>query len=310
MPPSPSQLSLDIELTTLQKNNTPCCICYVQKANKSIVEYKCGQCQEGVVCMDCAAKLWKTNSKNKCPNCRFSPEPPDTWYKSYDVEMGYIHPPTINENETENNNEDDEEYFGAGHLSKYQTILLASFITVFGVFIAFIIGTLMKTIEGYCTWNCDNEPVTITIVTSVAIGFIGLPLIVLCIVFAMFIVGIICEGIKYCAMKVYDQLNHYALNNGLTVRETCIKFISHKVKTFGLFIIFMIGSFSAGTLFKLSSGLCVWNCENETEFYTIFTTTMVGMPVLIISVLFIMVVFSCSALCVIVCLDLSHNNNR
>ena len=44
------------------------------KANKSIVEYKCKQCNEGNVCLDCAAKLWKTNSKTMS-YCRFSPEP-------------------------------------------------------------------------------------------------------------------------------------------------------------------------------------------------------------------------------------------
>ena len=299
--------SQNIEMSELKQDNPPCCICYVQKANKSIVEYKCGQCQEGVVCLDCAAKLWKTNSKNKCPICNFSPTSPDTWYKSYDVEMGCIRPPTINENESENN---DEETPNRGLLCNKQNILLASFIMIFVIFIAFIIGTIIKTIEGICTWNCDNEPLVWTIAGSIAFGFIAIPLIALCILFTMFIIGVIFEGIKYCAMKVYNVLNHYLLNYGVTLREACAKFISHKVKSFGLFIIFMIGSFSAGTLFKLSSGLCVWNCKNETELYTIFTTTMVGIPVLIISVLFIMVVFSCSALCVIVCLDLSHDNNR
>ena len=297
-----------LELTSLEKVNPPCCICYVQKANKSIVEYKCGQCQEGIVCLDCAAKLWKTNSKNKCPICNFSPTPPDTWYKSYDVEMGYIRPPSINENESENNDEENEEHYERGQLSKNQIILLASFITIFALFIAFIVGTLMKTIEGYCAWNCDNEPLALTIAGSVAIGFIILPLIVLCLLFAMFFVGVIGEGIKYCSMKVYNQLNHYALNNGLTVREVCAKFISHKVKALGLFIIFMIASFCTGILFKLFTGLCIWNCKDETVFYTIFTTTMVGIPILIISTIFIIIMFSCSAFCVIVCLDLGTNN--
>ena len=296
------------ELTSLEKVNPPCCICYVQKANKSIVEYKCGQCQEGVVCLDCAAKLWKTNSKNKCPICNFSPTPPDTWYKSYDVEMGYIRPPSIVENEAENNDEENEEHYERCQLSKNQIILLASFITIFAVFIAFIVGTLIKTIEGYCAWNCDDEHLAFTIAGSVAVGFITLPLIALCLLFGMFFVGVIGEGIKYCTMKVYNQINTYALNNGLTVREACAKFISHKVKALGLFIIFMIASFCTGILFKLFTGLCIWNCKDETVFYTIFTTTMVGIPILIISTIFIIIMFSCSAFCVIVCLDLGTNN--
>lgn len=301
-----SQMS--IEMSQLKQDNPPCCICYVQKPNKSIVEYKCGQCQEGIVCLDCAAKLWKTNSKNKCPVCNFSPTPPDTWYKSYDVEMGYIRPPSIDENESVNNDEDNEEHYERGRLSKYQIILLASFITIFAAFIAFIVGTIIKTIEGICTWNCDNEPLIWTITGSIAFGFIALPVIALCILFAMFIVGMICEGIKYCTMKVYDRVNHYAINNGLTVRELCSNFISHKVKSLGLFTIFIIASFCTGILFKLFTGLCLWNCKDETVFYTIFTTTMVGIPILIIGSLFIIIVFSCSAFCIIVCLDLGNIN--
>ena len=267
--------SQNIEMSELKQDNTPCCICFVEKANKSIVEYKCGQCQEGVVCLDCAAKLWKTNSKNKCPICKFSPTPPDTWYKSYDVEMGYIRPPSNDENEVENNDEANQQDDETEHLSNYQMILLASFITVFGVFIAFITGTLMKTIEGYCTWNCDDEPLIFTIITSIAIGIIGIPVIALCLLFVLFFIGLIGEGIKYCTMKVYDQLNRNEINRGLTVCEVCIKFIIHKVKVVGVSIIFIIGSFSAGTVFKLCAGLCVWNCKDENEFETIFSTTMV-----------------------------------
>ena len=202
----------------------------------------------------------------------------------------------------------DEENPNRGLLCNKQNILLASFIMIFAVFIAFIIGTIIKTIEGICTWNCDNEPLVWTIAGSIAFGFIAIPLIALCILLAMFIVGMICEGIKYCATQVYDQVNHYALNNGLTVRDVCSNFISHKVKSLGLFIIFIIASFCTGILFKLFTGLCVWNCKDETVFYMIFTTTMVGIPILIISALFIIIVFSCSAFCVIVCLDLGNNN--
>ena len=221
--------------------------------------------------------------------------------------MGYIRPPSIDENEEENN---DEEHNERGQLSKNQIILLSSFITIFVVFIAFIVGTLIKTIEGYCAWNCDDEPLALTIAGSVAVGFIALPLLTLCLLFAMFFAGVIGEGIKYCTMKVYNQLNHYALNNGLTVREACTNFISHKVKALGLFIAFMIASFCTGIIFKLYNGLCYWNCKDETIFYTIFTTTMVGIPILIISALIIIIMFSCCAFCVVLCLDLGHNNNR
>ena len=43
--------------------------------------------------------------------------PPDTWYKSYDVEMGYIRPPTITDTTTEID-DDNEEHYERGRLSK------------------------------------------------------------------------------------------------------------------------------------------------------------------------------------------------
>ena len=35
----------------------------------------------------------------------------------------------------------------------------------------------------------------------------------------MFFVRVIREGIKYCTMKVHNQINNYALNNDVTLRE-------------------------------------------------------------------------------------------
>lgn len=300
--------SQNIEMSELKQDNPPCCICYVQKADKSIVEYKCKQCNEGNVCFECAAKLWKTNSKSQCPNCRFSPAPPDTWYKSYDVEMGYIRPPTISDTTTEN--DDDEQTYNRGLLCYKENALLSSIIIIITLFIAFIVGTVIKTLEGYCAWKCPNEDLAFTIVGSVGIGIIGLPVIAFCLIFVMFFVGMIYEGIKYCTMKIYNAVNRYELNHGVTLREACAKLLTEKVKAFGVFVCFISGSFSAGTLFKLFSGMCVWNCKNETEFYTIFTTILVGIPVLIISLVCIMVVFSCLALCVIVCNNNRVNNNR
>lgn len=289
-----------IEMSELKQDNPPCCICYVQKANKSIVEYKCKQCNEGNVCLDCAAKLWKTNSKNQCPICKFAPEPPDTWYKSYDVEMGYIRPPTITDTTTEID-DDDEERYNIGLLCNKQNSLLASFMIIFILFIAFIVGTVIKTLEGYCAWKCPNEDLAFTIVGSIGIGIIGIPVIAFCLLFGLFFLGIIREGIKFCIMKIYNVVNHYLLNYDVTLREACRKLLTEKIKACGLFACFIIGSFSAGTLFKLFTGMCALNCKDETEFYTLFTSTLVGIPVLIISVLSIMIVFSCSALCFITC---------
>ena len=96
---------------------------------------------------------WKTNSKI---NVQFAilPTPPDTWYKSYDVEMGYIRPPSIDETETESNDEENskEVYFVKTNHS------ISIFYNDFCSIHCLYSWNYNKTIEGICTWNCDNEP--------------------------------------------------------------------------------------------------------------------------------------------------------
>ena len=130
-------------------------------------------------------------------------------------------------------------------------------------------------------WKCPNEDLAFTIVGSIGIGIIGIPVIAFCLLFGLFFVGIIREGIKFCIMKIYNALNRYQLNYGPTLRQACAKLLTEKIKACVVFVCFIIGSFSAGTLFKLFTGMCAWNCKDETEFYTLFTSTLVGIPVLI-----------------------------
>ena len=149
----------------------------------------------------------------------------------------------------------------------------------------------------------------LTIAGSVAIGFIALPLIALCLLFAMFFVGVIGEGIKYCSMKVYNQLNHYALNNGVRLWDVCKQIILHKVKTFVLFACFTVASFCTGTLFKIANEMCYWKCKDEAMAFTIFTSTLVGMPILLMSMIFILIVFACISMCFIVCMEMGTPNH-
>ena len=307
-----------IELTSLKKVNPPCCICYVQKANKSIVEYKCGQCQEGVVCLDCAAKLWKTNSRHRCPICNFSPTPPDTWYKSYDVEMGYIRPPSIDENEAENNGEENEQIDGRGLLCAQrergllcykENLLLLCIIIIFGLFISFIIGTVFKAVKGECAWNCKDENMGLTIGSSIAYGIIGIPVIILCLSMVALVIGIIYETIIGCLIKIRREINNYEVNNGVRLRDVCEQIILHKVKTFVLFVCFTVASFCTGTLFKIANEMCYWKCKDEAIAFTIFTSTLVGMPILLMSMIFILIVFACISMCFIVCMEMGTPNH-
>ena len=299
-----------LELTSLEKETPPCCICYVQKPNKSIVEYKCGQCQEGIVCLDCAAKLWKTNSRHRCPICNYSPTPPDTWYKSYDVEMGYIHPPN-NEETMENGDEqiqppvrieNNNHYYNRNHT-------LISLFIIFGIFVSFLVGTLFKIAEGTCAWNCKDEHVSVTITTSTIIGAAAIMLYKIITTLTVSIFKIIKQAISDCIMKIRREINNYEVNNGVRLRDVCEQIILHKVKTFVLFACFTVASFCTGTLFKIANEMCYWKCKDEAIAFTIFTSTLVGMPILLMSMIFILIVFACISMCFIVCMEMGTPNH-
>lgn len=298
-----------IELTSLEKCKPPCCICYVQNPNKSIVEYKCGQCQEGIVCLDCAAKLWKTNSRHRCPICNFSPTPPDTWYKSYDVEMGYIRPP--NEETMENGDEQIQPHVRIENNNHYynRNHTLISLFIIFGIFVSFLVGTLFKIAQGTCAWNCKDEHVSVTITTSTIIGAAAIILYKIITTLTVRVFKIIKQAISDCIMKIRREINNYEVNNGVRLWDVCKQIILHKVKSFALFVCFTIASFCTGTLFKIANEMCYWKCKDEAIAFTIFTSTLVGMPILLMSMIFILIVFACISMCFIVCMEMGTPNH-
>ena len=303
MPPSP--LSLDIELTTLQKDNTPCCICFTQKESKSIVEYKCKQCNEGVVCMECAAKLWKTSAKNKCPICKNPSNPPDTWYKSYDIEMGVICPP-------ESPTHDPSQHVQQGFRwrTDKDSLILAISLCLFIIFVGFIVGTLVKVIGGLCAWNCEEEPTSITIITSIGFGIIGIPVIILTLAAASFIFCAGLECLYYGCQKFYSAIARYCDAQQEPFHIACKDYIKNKAKFCSGAIGFLLVSFCAGMLFKVFTKQCYWDCPGQTRFYTIFTSTLSGMPILLLSMLVLMVAFAIFSICFIACIELGTANQE
>ena len=264
----------------IQQDTPPCCICYTQKQNKSIVEYKCVRCKEGVVCEQCAIQLWTANSGKSCPVCNNTTNGRDTWYKPYDIEMGEIKPPNINEsNESNNqdNNQDNIEEDNNSAINLKDNMCLISFIILVTLFISFIVGTVFKTIEGYCAWKCPDEDLAITIISSIVIGIIGMPVIAFCLLFGMFFIRVICEGIKVCSLKIYNKFILYY--NNISYDE--IRYLSlNKCKKISYYLsitLLMISvSWGIGTLYKNILGICIWNCADITNMFSFMTSTMIG----------------------------------
>ena len=265
----------------IQQDTPPCCICYTQKKNKSFVEYKCTRCLEGIVCEQCAIQLWTANSGKSCPVCNNKTIGRETWYKSYDIEMGEIRPPILNDSNNSDNNEDNNEdnvqEDNNSVINLKDNICLVSFIILLTLFIAFIIGTLFKTFEGYCAWKCPDEDLGITIGTSIAIGIVGLPVVMLCVLFALFFIGLFGEGIKVCSLNIYNKIIVYY--NNISYNELRYSsFVNCKKVAYYLSII-LLGisiSWGIGTLYKKILGICIWNCLHITNMFSFMTSTMIG----------------------------------
>ena len=86
------------------------------------------------------------------------------------------------------------------------------------------------------------------------------------------------------------------------------KIFIQNIKLFAVIICFIITSFSAGILFKLYNDECEWNCKDEPMFYTIFSSILIGVPVLIMCAVFITIGFVIIGSCVIACLQIGTNN--
>ena len=286
----------------IQQDTPPCCICYTQKKHKSIIEYKCTRCNEGIVCEQCAIQLWTANSGGSCPICNNNTIGRKTWYKSYDIEMGKIKPPSINDSNIQDNDEDNVEDNNPV-INLKDNICILSFIILINLFIAFIIGTVFKTIEGYCAWKCPSEDLAITIITSIAIGIIGIPLIALCLLFVIFFIGVIFKGIKFCSVEIYNKLlvyfnnisnnDRYQIIREYTVHY-CKKFCYNlMVFTFGLLI-----SWAIGTIYKLAVDTCHWNCENFPNSFTAVTSIIIGFLILVFATVICIILGLCSICCI------------
>ena len=296
-------MTSEIDSPSFQRESIPCCICYKIQETPTIIEYRCKQCNEGVVCIDCAVELWKSIAKNKCPICNNESNPPNTWYKSYDVEFGHIKPPVFDN--AHDNNANDNNANDNAHDIRCNTencVLTLSLISI-TLFIAFILGTLIKVFEGICTWDCDDIPNSISIITSIGYGIIAMPIIILMLCGVACIVGIIAECIKSCGLNIHLMIQGYNNRHDETLFTACKNYIKHKVKILCIFLAFIIMSFCTGTLFRIFTNQCYWSCTRNTVFHTILTSIIIGMPILLLSMLMLLTIFAIIASCFITCIE-------
>lgn len=289
------------ELTTIHQVNQPCCVCYVQKKSKTIIEYRCMRCNEGIVCMECAEKLSVSYAKNKCPICMHSPDSPDTWYQSYDVEMGYIRPPSIEyAQETEYNNYNCTQTSIMQWIAEFICCILASC----------ALGTTIKIAFGICYYNCSYEPPVITIITSIGVGIIAFLVLLMVGTGIISIFGLFLECIIMTSGKICEYINYYYENNETPLDIICKRNIKYVIVCVCYLAITLLLSFFSGTLFKMSCNKCYWGCENETQLYTIFTSIMVGIAVLLLISVFALIAFTIIAVLFIICFASSHSSDH
>lgn len=301
----------------MQHQTPPCCICYVQKENKSIIQYRCKGCQEGNVCDQCAIKLWTSNAGGCCPICRKETEGRNTWYKSYDIEMGQILPPHIDNNiiiEIDNNNISMVERIVTCICSK-DNLAITSIMAIFLLFISFIIGTLFKSLTKQCAWQCANEPVWATIITSIGFGIIGIPIVVLCLTIASIIwlsiinlIKMFCSKIKYQC----DRFAHWYRDNNATqdIKKFCTLYCKKTVYYFSAFVFTILASWGVGTLHKLANNWCYWDCSTHTNLMSFATSVMIGFPILMLSAFCLFVSGLCFIMCISCCIDLGTNKHQ
>lgn len=280
----------------IQQDTPPCCICYTQKKNKSIVEYKCTRCLEGIVCEQCAIQLWTANSGGSCPVCNNKTIGRETWYKSYDIEMGEINPPNINESNNQDNNENNVEEDEIINCSLRDNMCLVSFLILLSLFMAFIMGTVYKSLEKNCSWNCPNETTELTILTSIGIGIVLIPVAGFIIAISVILLssvygllGMLLSQIIYFCKKIRTFVTDEIIRNEniwFIIEERSKNYFKYFIQ----FIILIGASWAVGIMFKISQDICYWNCKNSTNLLSFLTAVMVGFPILIISILIIAVV--------------------
>jgi hypothetical protein len=294
-----------------EQNITKCCICLEKKKQHNIVEYKCRRCKEGIVCSDCAVHLWTTNSHSKCPVCKNKTQGVNTWYNSYDVEMGYIRPPQIDDDHDDDDHDDDDhddegrEQSGRTFVAiMWKNKMIISFITLIGLFISFIVGTVYKVMFNHCAWDCDKYEVkAFTIMTSILFGFIilvaSLPILIF---FSITIFGIICEGLKafkkiciqtliFCTRQCFDR--NIRQNNKQELYNI-LKIITYVI--FGVFV-----SFCIGTLYRISNNICYWNCKENDNNYTVILSIALGCVILVLILLSLCIIKACFSCIYIIC---------
>ena len=277
-------MSQIVELTSLQQEEPPCCICYVQKNTKSIIEYRCVRCNEGIVCMECAGKLWTSYGRNKCPICMYSPDSPDTWYQPHDVEMGDIFPPSI-------------EYVQESEYNNHNWPIMqwmAEFVC--GILASGALGTFIKVVMNICYWDCSYEPYIITVLTSIGIGVIVFPVLIIVGIGIVCILTMLLECIVWTSEKVCEYINNYYENDQYPLHIICKRNIKNGIVWTAYFAITLVVSFLSGTLFKMSNDKCYWDCENEIQQYTILSSIMIGAFMLLLISLLALITVSIIAM--------------
>ena len=282
--------------SVLKQDNPPCCICYQQKTQRSIIEYRCGRCAEGIVCGDCATKLWVHSMGSSCPICDYKSVPPNTWYKPRDIEMGLILPPiqdlTYDDAVSDLDSEQDDSH---ADCIKNSIVFKMCAVTIFMalvIILSFSFGMIFRILKGDCQsdengWNeCQYSSQTVASVVTTTCW--GLLFVAVC-------------TLMYTICLPYNRQAFIDMTKNMCSQES-LAYSRKILRKMLLFIGFGIGSFICGVGYRYLTNNCTFKCGDQDIIYTIVITIFLGGFILAIICLMSVIAFSCCALC---CMSLS-----
>ena len=290
--------------SVLKQDNSPCCICYQQKSQRSIIEYRCGRCEEGIVCGDCATKLWVHSMGSSCPICHYKSVPPNTWYKPRDIEMGLLPPihdlmnydiiDDLVSNDDEQDDHDDHDDTLADCIKNnivFKTCAVTIFMTLV-IILSFSFGMIFKILKGDCQsdengWN-ECQYSSQTVASVVATTCWGLLFVAVC-------------TLVYTICLPYNRQAFIDMTKNMCSQES-LEYSRQILRKMMLSLLFCIGSFICGIGYRYLTNNCTFKCDGQDIVYTMVITIFLGGFILAIVCLMSVIVFSCCALC---CMSLS-----
>ena len=150
----------------------------------------------------------------------------------------------------------------------------------------------------------------ITIITSIAVGIIGLPVVAFCLLFTMFFIGVICEFIKVCSLNIYNKFIVYYNNISYNeIRNSSFIYCKKISYYLSITLLSISLSWGIGTVYKKIIGICIWNCVHISNMFSFMTSTMIGFLIIMAVTIGIIIIGLICICCIALSTGINDSNN-